>query len=67
MQEGRLSEVDAIAKRLSLEIHCALRMPERDRTVLVCSHGIAFSIPRLQESDDWSWAKEEHSKVEGGG
>lgn len=66
MQEGRFSEVDVIAKRLSLEIHCALRFPERNRTVLVCNHGVVFSISRLQESSDWSWARKEHSKVEGG-
>lgn len=66
MQEGSFVEIDTVAKRLSLELHCALRLPERDRTILVCSHGVAFSISRLQGSSDWSWAKEEHSKAEGG-
>ena len=66
MQEGSLVEIDAIARKLSLEIHCALRLPEFNRSVLVCHHGLAFSIPRLKESPDWSWAKKEHDKVAGG-
>jgi len=66
MQEGSFSDVDVIARRLSLEINCSIRFPERGRTVLVCKHGVAFSMSRLRSSPGWSWSKEHHDKLAGG-
>jgi len=63
MQEGRLPEVDVVAKRLSLEINCILRLPAFGKNVLVCGHGVPFSITRLRESSDWTWAKDRHDKA----
>lgn len=66
MQEGSFPDVDRLGKRLSLEIGCPVAWSGHDKNVFVCHHGLAFPLYRLQASDDWSWAKDEHSKVEGG-
>lgn len=64
MQEGSFAEVDELGKRLSLVIGCPVTWPGYDKNVFICKHGMAFPIYRLKGSDDWSWVKEEHSKVE---
>ncbi len=62
MQEGSLSGVDIIAKKLSMIINCTLRL-SINRKLLVCSHDELFSISRLTETSDLSWAKTKHDIV----
>ncbi len=62
MQEGTFNGIDALARRLSLEIDCSIRLPTYGKRVFVCSHNIAFSINRLEDSNDWLWVKEHHDR-----
>lgn len=62
MQEGNHAEIDALGRKLSLEIDCAVRWPERTKDVFVCGCGIAFIVLRLKGSSDWSWVKKLHSQ-----
>lgn len=62
MQQGISNNVDFIAKKLSLLLGCTIGLDSRGRNVFVCKHGIPFSISRLQDSDDWTWAKEKHKE-----
>ncbi len=61
MQEGSLSEVDIIARKLSTAIDCTLRL-SLNRKLLVCGHHELFSLSRLTGTNDWSWAKTKHEK-----
>ena len=66
MQEGTFNGTDAVGKRLSIEIGCAVRIP-LSGTVFICNHDVKFSIQRLVNSGDWSWAKEHHKGGMGNG
>ena len=63
MQEGTSPEVDTIAKKLSLELSCTLRLSDLYKAILVCSHGIWFSVTRLKSNANWAWAKTKHDKA----
>lgn len=62
MQQGTFNHIDYVAKKLVLLIDCTVGLDSRGRNVLVCRHGVPFSISRLQGSDDWAWAVEKHNK-----
>jgi len=64
MQQGSFEEVNTLGSRLSLEIDCPVAWPRRDKNALTCKHGVIFSISRLRESKDWSWARRMHMEVE---
>ncbi len=61
MQQGFQDEVDHIARRLSLETHCTI-MHAEGRSLLICKHGVLFSMTRLQDPNDWDWVKPKHDK-----
>jgi len=63
MQEGSFAGVARLGRKLSMVIGCPVRWLGRDRNIFVCAHNISFSISRLVNSNDWSWAKEEHRKA----
>jgi len=62
MQEGNLLEMNKLGMRLSLELHCPVRLAANGKNVLVCKHGIPFSVSRLKENEDWSWTKRLHKE-----
>jgi len=62
MQEGNLPEINRLGIRLSLELHCPVRLASNGMNVLVCKHDVPFSISRLKIDKDWFWAKELHKE-----
>lgn len=62
MQQGTFNSIDILGKKLSLIIGCPVTWPGYDKNIFVCRCGISFHVYRLQGSDDWSWAKEEHGR-----
>lgn len=60
MQQGTTNNIDMLGRKLSLVIDCPVKWPGYDKNMFVCNCGITFPVFRLQGSDDWSWAKEEH-------
>lgn len=63
MQEGSFAGIDYLGKRLSAEIGCPVRWLGSGKNVLICAHVVLFSISRLADSSDWSWAKEMHDRA----
>ena len=61
MQQGFQDDVDPIAKRLSIETRCSIMFAE-GKNLLVCKHGVLFSMSRLKDQNDWSLAITKHSE-----
>ncbi len=64
MQQEGINGVEALGRKLSLELDCPVIQAAYGKNVLVCHHNKAFSITRLEESDDWFWARELHEEQE---
>jgi len=62
MQQGNINSVDAIGSRLSLLLHCGVKLPGFNQPNFICNCEISFSIDELRSSYDWDWAKEKHDK-----
>jgi len=62
MQQGTLGEIDHLGRRLNMLLDCPIRFPGFGGNYLLCGHDMRISIPKLQESNDWNWVKEEHDQ-----
>ena len=61
MQQDALGPIDALGRRLSSETSCVVRMSATG-SIFICSHGVKFSMTRLNSSNDWAWAREKHER-----